>query len=78
MSTALPPEQQAHAHELAAAPRAAIADEIDQIARTLAATSDATVFGATEFALRELVHRVAAKALTLHLARKKTATRAPA
>ena len=78
MTTALTAEQEAHARELAAELRAAVAGEIDQIARTLAATDDASVFGATEIALRDLVHQIAAKALAAHLARKKTATTAPA
>lgn len=78
MPALLTPEQEAHAQQLAADLRAAITDDIDEIARTLAATTDASVFGATEFALRDRAGRIAAKALALHLARKKTAMTGPA
>ena len=77
-STPLPPERRAEAQALAQAIRAATDAEIEEIARTLVATDDQHLFGATEFKLRDLAHKVAAKALEQHLARKKTATGAPA
>lgn len=77
-STPLPPEKLADAQALAQALREATAAEIDELARTLVATDDTHPFGATEFQLRDLAHRIAAKALEQHLARKKTATTEPA
>jgi hypothetical protein len=74
----LTPEQEAFAQELADALRRGTADLIDQIARTLAATTDQTLFGDTEFAVRDLALRLAARAYALHLRQKKTATTAPA
>src|SRR5262249_42114112 len=46
--TPLTPQQEALAHELADALRRGTTDLIDQIARTLAATTDHTLFGDTE------------------------------
>jgi hypothetical protein len=77
-STPLSPDQRAQAEALAQAIRAAVASEIDQLADTLLATDDRHVFGQTEFAVRALAHRIAAKAYEQHLARKKTATTGPA
>ena len=76
--TPLSPEKQAQAQELARAIRAATEAEVEELARTLVATDDSHPFGATEFAIRDLAHQIAAKALEQHLARKKTATTAPA
>ena len=70
------PAPDADVQALADAIRAAIAEEIDALARTLLATADAHPFGATEFTLRDLAHRIAAKAMEQHLAQKKTATKA--
>jgi len=77
-STPLSPEKLAEAQALAQAIREATGAEIDQIAQTLVATGDADLFGQNEFKIRDLAHRIAAKAFEQHLARKKTATRAPA
>jgi len=77
-STPLPPEKTAEAQALAQAIRQAIDAEVEDIARTLVNTDDRHLFGANEFKLRDLAHRIAAKALEQHLAQKKTATRAPA
>jgi len=63
----LPPAQEAQAQELATA-----------IARDLVACDDASLFGDTEFRVRDAILRVAAKAYRQRLAQKKTATRAPA
>jgi hypothetical protein len=76
-STPLSPEKLADAKALAQAIREATESEIDELARTLVATDDTHPFGQTEFTVRELAHRIAAKALTQQLARKKTATSAP-
>jgi broad specificity phosphatase PhoE len=77
-STPLSPEQRAQAQALAEAIREAIRTEIEELARTLVTTEDAHLFGDNEFKLRDLAHKIAAKALQQHLAQKKTATRAPA
>jgi hypothetical protein len=77
-TTPLSPEKLAQAEALAGAIREAAAAEVDELARTLVATDDSHPFGATEFALRDLGHKIVAKAIEQHLARKKTATRAPA
>ena len=74
----LSPEQEANAKVLAQAIREAAADEIDELARTLVSTDDAHLFGNNEFTVRELAHKIAAKAFEQHLAQKKTATRVPA
>jgi hypothetical protein len=78
LSTPLSPAQQAEAQALAQAIRAAITTEIDDLARTLVSTDDAHLFGDNEFKLRDLAHKIAAKAIEQHLAQKKTATKAPA
>lgn len=77
-STPLSPDKRREAQALAQAIREAITAEIDDLARTLVNTEDAQLFGENEFKLRELAHKIAAKALEQHLAQKKTATRAPA
>ncbi len=77
-SPPLPAEKVSAAQALADAIRTATAAEIDELARTLVATDDSHPFGVTEFKVRELAHKIAAKALEQQLARKKTATTAPA
>lgn len=76
-STPLPPEQLEAVRALAQAIREVTDTEIEELARTLLATADTHPFGQTEFTLRDLAHKIAAKALEQHLARKKTATKAP-
>lgn len=73
---ALSPEREAQAQQLAQALRQAADEELLAIARTLVATDDSTLFGDTEFAVRELAHRIGAKAYQTFLAQKKTATAA--
>jgi hypothetical protein len=77
-STPLSPQQSAEVNALAQAIREATEAEIHELARTLLATADRDLFCATEVRLRTLAHRIAAKALEQHLARKKTATKARA
>lgn len=74
----LSPAKRAEAQALAQAIRQATDADIEALAATLVATDEAHPFGATEVALRDLAHRIAAKALEQHLARKKTATTGPA
>jgi hypothetical protein len=74
----LTPEQEALAQDLLDALRNGTDDLLTQIARTLAGTTDATLFGDTELKLRDIAHRIAARAYELHLREKKTATTGPA
>jgi hypothetical protein len=77
-SKPLPPEKQADIDQLAREIREAVDTEINELAANLATTDDAHLFGDNEFKIRALAHKIAAKALEQHLARKKTATKAPA
>jgi hypothetical protein len=72
------PEKKAEIASLAQAIREAVDDEIGELAVNLATTDDAHLFGDNEFKIRALAHRIAAKAIEQHLARKKTDTRVPA
>jgi hypothetical protein len=78
MQEALSSVQEAEARELAQAIATAAAADLLDIARILVGSSPATLFGANEFKIRDLVLRVAATAYEQHLAQKKTATRSPA
>jgi len=51
--------------------------ELYEMVRTLQGTTPATLFGQTEFKIRALALKIAAKAYQQHLAQKKTATKAP-
>ena len=64
---ALTPEQQAEADRIHAALVAAAADDLRELADTLARTTDATIFGANEFTVRDIVLRVGAKAVEVAL-----------
>ncbi len=76
-TTPLSPEREAEAQQLAQALRQTADDELLAIARALVATDEATLFGDTEFHLRDLVHRLGAKAYQTFLAQKKTVTAGP-
>jgi hypothetical protein len=67
----LSPEHEANAKVLAQAIREATTAEIDERARTLVGTDDAHLFGENEFKVRELAHKIAAKAFEQHLGQKK-------
>ena len=71
------PEKQAEIDELERAIEEAVSAEIGELAADLATTDDAHLFGQNEFKIRAIAHRIAAKAVEQHLARKKTATKAP-
>lgn len=73
----LPPQKRAEIHDLERAIGEAIEAEIGELAENLATTDDAHLFGANEFKLRAIAHRIAAKAVERHLAGKKTDTTAP-
>lgn len=74
MAAALSPEQEAQAQELLLVLKTLTEPDLLQIARTLVAPPDGSPFGQAEFDLRDLAHRLVAKALQLALAQKKTAT----
>src|SRR5207244_12119557 len=70
-SAPLPPEKQAEVDDLARAIHEAVDAEIGELAANLATTDDAHLFGANEFKIRALAHKIAAKAVEQHLAQKK-------
>jgi hypothetical protein len=74
-SAPMTPEKQAEIKDLEQAIREAVDAEIGELAANLAATDDAHLFGQNEFKIRALAHRIAAKAVEQHLARKKTMAR---
>jgi hypothetical protein len=74
----LTPEQHAEAERIYAALTQAAAADLRALAELLASKDDRTTFGATEFAVRDIVLRVGAKAIAAALqGRKKGATTAP-
>lgn len=77
-SKSLPPEKQADIEQLTREIHEAVDAEIGELAAHLATVDDAHLFGDNEFKVRALAHRIAAKAVERHLARKKTDTRGPA
>ena len=77
-SAPLPPEKQAEVDDLARAIQQAVDAELEELATELATTHDADLFGANEFKVRALAHKIAAKALERRLAGKKTDTTGPA
>ena len=70
MSEPLSPEQEAKAQELAARIKARSADAILEMARRLVASTDDTLFGDTEFALRDQAQGIVADAYAEHLPQK--------
>ncbi len=75
--SSLPPDKLAEAQALAQAIHQATEAEIEELARNLVATDDQHLFGANEFKIRDIAHKIAAKAIERHLAQKKMATKAP-
>lgn len=76
-SAPLPPENRAEIEDLEKAIREAIDAEISELAESLAATDGARLFGANEFKIRDIAHRIAARAVERCLAGEKTDTAAP-
>jgi hypothetical protein len=74
----LPPEKEAEIEDLAQAIRQAVDAEIHALAANLAITDDAHLFGDSEFTIRAVALKIAAKAFEQRLAQKKTATKEPA
>lgn len=77
MSEPLDPEREAQAQELAARITARSADAILEMARRLIATTDDTLFGDTEFALRDQALGIVADAYAEHLPQKAGTPQAP-
>jgi hypothetical protein len=77
-SAPLPPDKQAEIDDLSRAIREAVDAELNDLAANLATTDDAHLFGDNEFTIRAIAHKIAAKAVEQHLARKKTDTKGPA
>jgi len=75
--TPLSPEREAEAQQLLLALREAVDEELLAVARALVATDESTLFGDTEFHLRDLILKAGAKAYQTFLAQKKTATAGP-
>lgn len=73
----LSPDQEQEAQALKAKLRSAIDAEVEQLARLLVSRKPHEIFGQTEFDIRDIVHKIGAKALEEHLREKKTATKAP-
>jgi hypothetical protein len=79
MSLDLTPEQQAESDRIYTALIAAAGDDIRALANQMASRPDHTILGENEFALRDIILRVAAKGLEIALeGRKKGGTRGPA
>jgi hypothetical protein len=73
----LTPEQENQAQQLADQMKVQAGDHFLMIARTLVATEERTLFGQTEFDIRDQVLKLVGTAYSLHLSQKKTATAAP-
>jgi hypothetical protein len=69
--TDLTPDQRADADRIHAALISAAATDLRALAELLATKDDRTMFGATEFAVRDIVLRVGAKAIEAALAERK-------
>ncbi len=75
----LTPEQQERARILAEEGLRAAQDEIRQMAELLASKSDGQLLGKTEFQIRDLVHKAAARMIQAEIEhRQKKVTKAPA
>jgi hypothetical protein len=79
LSLDLTPEQRDEADRIKTRLLAAVEDEVQGIAELLASKPDAQLLGATEFQVRDRVHRIGARAIEAALdERKKGGTRVPA
>lgn len=75
----LTPEQQTEAQRIYNVLRQAADNDLRDLAELLASKADNELFGATEFQVRQAVHKIGATALETALqGRKKGATMAPA
>jgi hypothetical protein len=71
----LSPELEAEAQALVARLRPQAEEDLLALARLLVSKPDRELFGDTEFEVRDLVHRLGAKAYSAHLAEKKRGTK---
>jgi hypothetical protein len=71
----LSPELEAQAQELVARLRPQTEEDLLALARLLVSKEDRELFGETEFEVRDIVHRLGAKAYSAHLAEKKRGTK---
>ena len=71
----LSPELEAQAQELVARLRPQAEEDLLALARLLVSKEDRELFGETEFEVRDVVHRLGAKAYSAHLAGKKRGTK---
>ena len=71
-------DQEVAARQLAGELAQLIEGELLEMVRTLADAGPESLFGQTEFKVRDLALKIAAKAYQQRLAQKKTATRGPA
>jgi hypothetical protein len=77
-SPTLTPEQKTESDRILAELQQAALDDLRALADLLATKGDSDTFGATEFTVRDIVHRIGAKALQTALeGRKKGATKVP-
>ena len=74
MKDPLSPELEAKALELASRIQSKASEIALQLARELVTTTDATLFGETEFKMRDQVMKLVGVAYNEHLGQKKTAT----
>jgi hypothetical protein len=75
----LTPEQQIEADRIRQSLLDASAEDLRELAELLATKNDSNIFGATEFVVRDIVHRIGAKAIQTALeGRKKGGTTDPA
>ena len=73
-----PDDQDVSDHRLAAELAQLVEDELLEMVRTLDAATPDTLFGQTEFKIRDLALQIANKAYQQRLAKKKMATKGPA
>ncbi len=79
MDTDLTADQEAEARRIYDALKHSTDADLIALSRLLASKADGEIFGATEFAVRDAVHRIGAKAIETALAeRKKGGTKGPA
>ena len=76
----LTPEQREAAETLHQNVMEAVGDDFAALTQLLSTKTDATIFGATEFQVRDLVHAIGAKAIQAAVAaqKKRATTAAPA
>lgn len=65
------PEPKPDAQDLRKLVLEAVAADLDELATLIAGTTDATILGDNEFAIRDIVHRVGAKAIETALRERK-------